>query len=217
MSDKGFDYSVIRYLPIERAVADGLWIREGDFFVARGSGSLKLVGRGTSAQSPPGDVIFPDTMIRLRFATEIRNTYWVPAIWPGVFFRRQVERRVKTTAGIYKISQPEVGSIVVPLPPLAEQRCIVAEVQRCLSVVDELEMQLEANLKRAERLRQAILKRAFEGKLVPQDPNDEPASVLLERIRAERDNRQASPSPKRRRLTEAIGKIRGQHAEPNSL
>ena len=72
----------------------------------------------------------------------------------------------------------------VPLPPYAEQRRIVAEVERRLSVIDELEMQVEANLKRAERLRQAILKRAFEGKLVPQDPNDEPASMLLERIKA---------------------------------
>ncbi len=52
---------------------------------------------------------------------------------------------------------------------------------------DPLEAQVEANLKRAERLRQAILKRAFEGRLVPQDPTNEPASVLLERIRVERD------------------------------
>src|SRR5205085_3092795 len=74
----------------------------------------------------------------------------------------------------------------VPLPPLAEQRRIVAEVARRLSIIEEIEAAVAANLKRAERLRQSILKRAFEGRLVPQDPNDEPASALLARIRAER-------------------------------
>ena len=79
------------------------------------------------------------------------------------------------------------------IPSLSEQHRIVAEVERRLSVIDELEAVLTTNLKRADRLRQAILKRAFEGKLVPQDPTDEPARVLLERIRMERERTMEKP------------------------
>ena len=87
-------------------------------------------------------------------------------------------------------------SVPFPLPSLAEQIEIVAEVERRLSVVDEIGMETDAGLRRAARLRQSILKRAFEGRLVPQDPDDEPASVLLERIRAERVS---EAQPQRRR------------------
>ena len=60
------------------------------------------------------------------------------------------------------------------------------EVERRLSIVDKIEAQVDANLKRSARLRRGILKRAFEGRLVPQDPTDEPAEKLLERIRQQR-------------------------------
>ncbi len=91
------------------------------------------------------------------------------------------------STGRRKLTQAALMSAPYALPPLAEQHRIVAEVDRRVSVVEELEAVVAANLKRAERLRQAILKRAFEGRLVPQDPDDEPASVLLEKIRAERN------------------------------
>ena len=85
------------------------------------------------------------------------------------------------------LNKSRVQEILLPLPPLAEQRRIVAEVERRLSVVQQAEATVEASLARAERLRQSILKQAFSGRLVPQDPGDEPASALLERIRAERE------------------------------
>jgi type I restriction enzyme S subunit len=79
-----------------------------------------------------------------------------------------------------------VGRLPIPLSPLSEQQRIATDVERRESVIDASLSTVSSNVTRASRLRQSILKRAFEGKLVPQDPNDEPASVLLERIRAER-------------------------------
>jgi type I restriction enzyme S subunit len=118
--------------------------------------------------------------------------------------RQQIESTARTTAGIYKINPGDMRGFRLPVPPLLEQHRSVAEVERRLSVVEEMEKTIDANLTRAERLRQAILARAFAGKLVPQDPTDEPASVLLERIRAERgDNSTQKPGRKGRRVKEA--------------
>jgi len=82
----------------------------------------------------------------------------------------------------------EAGGVYqdLPLPPLTKEHCTIAEVERCLSVADEMEKTIEQSLKQAKHLHQSILKRAFKEKLVPQDLEDEPAEVLLERIKAEK-------------------------------
>lgn len=94
-----------------------------------------------------------------------------------------------------------LSQYIVPLPPLPEQHKIVEEIERRLSAADGVEKVVEQSLKRAERLRQSILKEAFEGKLVPQDPSDEPAEKLLERIKAEKEKREAVGKEKRRKRT----------------
>ena len=78
-----------------------------------------------------------------------------------------------------------LNPLPIPLPSEKEQQKIIEEIERLFSVADEVEQVIEKSLKEAERLRQSILKIAFEGRLVPQDPNDEPAEKLLERIKAE--------------------------------
>ena len=84
------------------------------------------------------------------------------------------------------LSLTDVSEFAAPLPPFSEQQAIVSEVESRLSVAAEVEKTITVELKRAEQLRQSILKKAFSGRLVSQDPNDEPASVLLERIKAEK-------------------------------
>lgn len=96
------------------------------------------------------------------------------------------------------LNQEILLSIVFPLPPLAEQQRIVSRVQSLFAQADVIQVATDLARHRLDRLDQSILARAFRGELVPQDPNDEPASVLLERIRAEKARR-AGERPSRRR------------------
>lgn len=84
----------------------------------------------------------------------------------------------------------QIGKIVVLLPPLPEQQEIVRRVETLFKTADRIEQRYQKARTYIDQLTQSILSQAFRGELVPQDPNDEPASVLLEQIRAERENRE---------------------------
>lgn len=113
--------------------------------------------------------------------------------------------RKSVTAMIHGVGRPrlnlsEIKSISIALPPVEQQRLIIAEVERRLAVADRAAAEIDVQFARTARLRRAILKRAFEGKLVPQDEHDEPVSTLLQRICAERaaSNRKPHGSRSRR-------------------
>jgi type I restriction enzyme S subunit len=97
----------------------------------------------------------------------------------------------------------QLADFAMPIPPLLEQDRIVDEVERHIVVADTIEDDLRRNESRVPTLRQSILKWTFEGRLVDQDPTDEPASVLLERIRAEREAKPAQRARTRRRARAA--------------
>lgn len=197
------DINDVRYLSESAESVDTL-IEAGDLLFTRYNGSREFVGVCAAVRAVERPTAYPDKLIRGRTASAwISPLYLEVAVNSGAS-RAAVERRIKTTAGQSGISGSDLRSVPVPLPPYAEQRRIVAEVERRLSVADALDRSIEASLRRAERLRQSILKRAFEGKLMPQDPNDEPANALLERIKRERHAGLASAPrlvPRRERVS----------------
>ena len=196
----GLDLSDVKEMDFSPREYETYRLRRGDILLAEASGSADEVGKPAVWDDQIDGCCFQNTLIRVR-------TF--PEVVPFLYYRLLSDARTGALGraargvGIHHLGAQRTESWMIALPPLAEQRRIVAEVERRLSVIQQTEAAVEANLTRAERLRQSILKQAFSGKLVPQDPDDEPASALLERIRAEREAAEAAAKsqrkPRRRR------------------
>jgi type I restriction enzyme S subunit len=100
------------------------------------------------------------------------------------------------------LSLAMLKELPIPYPLLAEQKEIVRRVEALFKTADTLEARYLKAKAHVDKLTQSILAKAFSGELVPQDPNDEPASVLLERIRAEREKTEHKP-PSRKQKTKS--------------
>jgi type I restriction enzyme S subunit len=105
----------------------------------------------------------------------------------------------------------------LPLPPLEETESIVEAVEDRFSVIDHLDADIAAKLKATQSLRQSILRQAFTGKLVPQDPNDELATELLKRIGGERTARAHKPTAAKRPAKPASGARTAKRGRPRKV
>ncbi len=189
----GLDLSHLKYFPLAQGDARSrLLLRNGDVLF-NWRNAPKWIGRSATFERE-GDFVNASFLLKLR-PYSLGYSRFVALYLNYLRIKGYFLTRVDNAVNQANFNASKTKQIDVALPPLAEQQRIVAEVERRLSVVEELEAAVKANLARAGRLRQSILKRAFEGQLVPQDPADEPASVLLERIRAERAAQVQRPKP----------------------
>lgn len=114
------------------------------------------------------------------------NPYFLAAYLNSAHGRSWIASVVNQQVGQANVNGSKLQALAFPLPPATEQERIAVSVREAISSSVRYEQLIQSQMMRCAALRQSILKRAFSGKLVPQDPNDEPASLLLERIRAGR-------------------------------
>lgn len=190
----------IKTLAVTAEERDRLLLKDGDILMNEGGDRDKL-GRGWVWRDQVPGCVHQNHVFRVRlkdpdfppeFVSHYANEFGQP------YF---IDQGTQTT-NLASISKRRVMALPVPVPPVAEAKKIVRLITAAFARADRLEAEATRARKLLDRLEAAILAKAFRGELVPQDPNDEPASVLLDRIRAERA---AAPKPKRGRARKAVG------------
>jgi type I restriction enzyme S subunit len=161
-------------------------LKAGDLLMIRSNGSVSIVGRCALIEPKHTGFLYAGYLIRLRPITSLIDPLFLRTQLASLKLRSQIEFSAKSTSGVNNINSKEIQRLGIALPSLPEQREIVRLLDEQFTVIEQNEREIDAALKRSAALRQSILKKAFTGQLVPQDPTDEPASALLERIRKER-------------------------------
>ena len=185
----GLDLRFVKYATEEFAenMPSYYYLQDGDVL-------LNTLGNGTLGRSSyyrktnSSEILLTDGHLFVFRTLDRAMSYYLK-----IYLKDKYDEIVKSANGSTNQTFLSLGKTLqwfVPVPPLAEQARIVAEIEKfepLIAEYDKLEQQatkLDGEI--YDKLKKSILQYAIQGKLVPQDPNDEPASVLLERIRAEK-------------------------------
>lgn len=146
------------------------------------------------------DCCFPDSVVGFTADTKLVLPEYVELFIKSV--RTRIETYAPATAQ-KNINLTTLESLVVPLCSLAEQRALVDRLEAALTVIDDQKALIDTQLLRADAFRRSILQKAFSGELVKQDPNDEPATALVERIKTEKASQKPRANTRQRKVANA--------------
>lgn len=195
-----FDPMQSKTLPTDYTPPAKAKITPGDLLISRAN-TLELVGAVVMVEEEINNLYLSDKILRLVVSESEKK--WIFHFLRSREGRRQIEQAsTGNQVSMRNISQAALRAIELPLPAAATRQCRIAALEQTIARADRLEAEAKKALALIDRMEAAILARAFRGELVPQDPNDEPASVLLERIRA---RRAAEPTPGRGRKPRSAG------------
>ncbi len=190
LTDSGLNLEDVLDMEFEPQERARFLLKAGDVLLSEASGSANQVGKPAVWRGEIEECCFQNTVIRVRSLDALSEyLFWVFKTYyvTGVF------SKLSGGVGINHLSAGKLESMAIPLVDIFESEKLLELINEKLSLIENLDQTLATSLQQAEALRQSILKKAFSGQLVPQDPHDEPASKLLERIKAERNAQTAKP------------------------
>lgn len=173
-----------------------LELRIGDILVIRSNGSLDLVGRSAVVDDRAAGMLFAGYLIRLRLDPTRCLPEYLHWFLQSSVARNTITNAAKSTSGVNNVNAQELQNLALPLPSIAAQKERIVSIVSAFTRIDRLTGEANSARKLIDYLEQSVLAKAFKGELVLQDPTDEPASALLDRIKAERA---AAPKVKRGR------------------
>lgn len=189
------DWKRLRSLAVDQNERDNWGVNAGDILINRVN-SIEYLGKCALVRSVPEPTVFESNVMRMSLLTDLVNPEYLMRFLSSEIGRKKLITKAKHAVNQASINQGDVKACKVPLPSLTEQNEIVRRVEQLFAFADILEDKVASAKSRIDHLTQSILAKAFRGELVPQDPNDEPANVLLERIQAQRTS---APQAKRGR------------------
>ena len=184
-----FDSNAFKYVELDNNTASKYWLKKNDLLIQR-SNSRELVGTSCIYYGDDNLFIYPDLMMRMQVQQNIKLAY-IDYVLKSPHVRNYFSKNASGTSdSMPKINQTIVCNTLIPLPPLAEQKRIVATIEKFMPLIEEYgkkETQLKAiNEKIGKLTKKAILQEAVQGKLVPQIASEGNARDLLEEIRKEK-------------------------------
>jgi type I restriction enzyme S subunit len=198
------DLEEIKTIRVDKDRVPDFLLREGDILFNEGGDRDKL-GRGWVWEGQIGNCVHQNHVFRARlFDPSLLNPKLV-SHWGNTFGQSFFLIHGKQTTNLASINRKVLGKLPVPIAPVEEQTEILNEVNRRLSATERLAASLEDQLTRSQLTRQSMLREGFAGRLVPQNPDDEPASLLLERIRVEKARKEIERKQTRRKRQLAKG------------
>ena len=173
-----FELDNLKIMPFTDSEIEKCTVKKGDLLVCEGGD----IGRAAIWQFE-NEIRIQNHLHRLRPYDRIYTKFYY-----YIMYLYKANGRINGNGiGLQGLSSNALHNIIVPVPPVEEQKRIVDSIDSVLSLIEQIESHKQNLSSQIDNIKSKILDLAIRGKLVPQDPNDEPASVLLERIREEKE------------------------------